>query len=61
VKFNPLKREETPLHAVANEPKRKAANGRVVKGRILKHEPYAKAKLSAAPMTGYKLPVEGFR
>jgi hypothetical protein len=64
MKFEPLKRAETPLHAVAATPQRKAANGRVVRRggvrTIIKHAPYAKAKLSAPVLKNYLLPVNGY-
>lgn len=60
-----IKREETPLYAVATTPQRRMANGRVVVRNgvkhILKHEPYAKKKLEAKVLTGYTLPVSGYR
>lgn len=64
MKLVPLKRQQTPLYAVANASHPKAANGRVVVAggvrRIQKHPPYNKARLAAKPMQ-YTLPVGGYR
>lgn len=65
MKFNPLQRQETPLYAVAQEPPRKQANGRVVvRGgvkTILKHKPYHPVGPQERVLKNYVLPVGGFR